>query len=360
MSAEIRSIRWLGDRLRILDQRLLPAEHVERDLTTVDDVVEAIGTLAIRGANVIGTAGAYGVVIGVRAGQEAGEVGERLIAARPTAVNLEVAVRRAVAAELAAAPRRRPGAGDHLPGAGALQAAHELLARDRAECALIGRHGRDELGPRDTILTHCNTGKLATTGVGTALGVIHTKHAAGDAVKVFATETRPLGQGGRLTAWELHESGVDVTLLVDSAATALLYTGQVEAVIVGADRIAANGDTANKIGTHTLALAAHAAGVPFYVAATRNAIDPGTESGGGIPIEFRADSEVFPLEARSLEGQVPTWNPAFDVTPAGLITAIITEVGVLRPGYRESIAAALTMAPPPVEPVETAARGVGA
>ena len=313
------SIEWTGDAVRIIDQRRIPAALELRSLTTVEQVIDAIETLAVRGANVIGSAGALGLALGVRAGLDPRLTADRLIAARPTAVNLRVAVERALAAS--------------DPLAEALR----LIDADRDECRRIGEFGRAELADARRILTHCNTGKLATTGWGTALGVVYAKHEAGEPVTVVATETRPLRQGARLTAWELAESGIDVELIVDSAAAAALATGTIDAVIVGADRIAANGDTANKIGTRALAIAAAHEGVPFYVAATLNAIDVSTPTGAAIEIEQRSGDEVRDGVAAS----VRVWNPAFDVTPASLITGIITEAGVLRPPFAAAIAEAL-------------------
>ncbi|WP_395641072.1 S-methyl-5-thioribose-1-phosphate isomerase [Pseudolysinimonas sp.] len=314
------SIEWTGDAVRIIDQRRIPAALELRSLTTVDEVIDAISTLAVRGANVIGSAGALGLALGVRAGLDPRETADRLIAARPTAVNLRVAVERALAAS------------------DPLVEALRLIEADRDETHRIGEFGRAELRDARRILTHCNTGKLATTGWGTGLGIIYAKHEAGEPVTVIATETRPLRQGARLTAWELSRSGVDVELIVDAAAAAALATGTIDAVIVGADRIAANGDTANKIGTRALAIAAFHEGVPFYVAATLNAIDAGTPDGSAIEIELRSGDEV----REGVADDIRVWNPAFDVTPAKFITGIITEAGILRPPFAPAITEALT------------------
>lgn len=316
------SVAWTGDSVRIIDQRVIPARLETRDLRTADDVIDAIATLAVRGANVIGSTGALGLVLALRAGGDADAAATRLIDARPTAVNLRVAVSRVLAA--------------HRAGDDPLAAALALLEADDDETRRIGEFGRDELADARVILTHCNTGRLATTGWGTALGVIYAKHEAGHPVSVLATETRPLRQGARLTAWELERSGIPVEVLPDSAAAAALALRGVDAVIVGADRIAANGDTANKIGTRALALAARHEGVPFYVAATLNAVDPTMPDGAAIPIEERSSAELG-----ELPDGVGAWNPAFDVTPAALITGIITEAGVLRPPFTDSIREAL-------------------
>lgn len=317
------SVSWDGDAVAVIDQRLLPGELVVRRLETVEAVVDAIATLAVRGANVIGSAGGLGLALGIRQGLDAHATAEQLIAARPTAVNLAVAVNLVLQA--------------HVAGEDPLERALALLAEDTEQTRLIGEYGRAELAGVTTVLTHCNTGRLATTGWGTALGVIYAKQAAGEEIHVLATETRPLRQGARLTAWELHASGIDVALIPDSAAASALAQRRVGAVIVGADRIAANGDTANKIGTRALAVAAHHEGVPFYVAATLNAVDLGTASGDAIEIEERGAGEML----EGIPVPIPVWNPAFDVTPAHLIAGIITEAGVLKPPFAASLKGAL-------------------
>jgi methylthioribose-1-phosphate isomerase len=345
------ALRWCGDaagHLEVLDQTLLPSrlEHVAcRD---VPAVVEAIRALRVRGAPAIGIAGGYGVVIAageaVRAGQdpEAARAhvlarGEELACARPTAVNLRWAVDRVIAAL------------DGLPvAAAASELAAALLAEacdiheeDRRLCAAIGRHGAPLL-PEGGVLTHCNTGALATGGIGTALGAITTAWESGRRLAVFADETRPLFQGARLTAWELLARGIPVTVLVDGAAGHLLATGRVASCIVGADRITAGGDVANKIGTYALAVLARAHGVPFFVAAPSSTFDLAIDSGADIPIEERAAAEVLaPLGVPAAPAGAAAFNPAFDVTPAALVTAIVTERGVVRPVTRERIAAVL-------------------
>lgn len=318
------SAAWGAESVRVIDQRELPGALVVRDLRTVDEVIDAIRTLAVRGANVIGSVGALGLALGIRQGLDATHTAERIIAARPTAVNLSRAVELVLAA--------------HRSGADPLARARALLDADAEQTRRIGLAGRAELAGVSTLLTHCNTGRLATTGWGTALGIVYAKQEAGEKVHVLATETRPLRQGARLTAWELHASGIDVRLIPDSAAAAALASGTVGAVVVGADRIAANGDTANKIGTRALAVAAHYENVPFYVAATLNAVDLGTPDGAGIVIEERDPSEV----RDGVPDEIPVWNPAFDVTPAALIAAIITEAGVLRPPYGSALRKALS------------------
>jgi methylthioribose-1-phosphate isomerase len=338
------AVAWTGDAVEIIDQTLLPGREQVLRLTTPEEVVAAIQRLAVRGAPSIGSCGAFGLVL---AAQRLGDAAtaDRLApdaaalrAARPTAVNLAWAVERVLRAGAAAA-----GAG---PGAlrDALEAeAVAILDEDREACRLIGEHGQAELpGPR-RLLTLCNTGRLATAGWGTALGVVYAKAAAGEAVEVFACETRPLLQGARLTAWELQHAGIPVTVLTEGAAAALLARGAIDAVIVGADRVAANGDAANKIGTYALAVAARHHAVPFYVAAPRSTLDLATADGAAIAIEQRDGDEV--RAAAGLPPDVAVWNPAFDVTPASLITALVTDAGVLRPPYEAAIAGALAAVP---------------
>ncbi len=338
---DLHVVAWVDDHLRILDQTALPAAERYLDLTTTDEVVDAIRRLAVRGAPAIGGAGAYGMVVAfdeARPGTvaEARRVldaaAERIGTARPTAVNLSWAVRRvrvaAVAGDTVDEIRRL-----------ALAEADAIVAEDRAACAAIGRHGAAELADRHRILTHCNAGRLATLGIGTALGVVYAKAEAGHPVEVYAPETRPLLQGARLTAWELHRAGIPVTVLPDSAAAMLLASGRVDAVVVGADRIAANGDAANKIGTFAHAVAASRAGVPFYVAAPLSTFDPATPDGAGIVIEQRRPDELRRCgDQPTAPADVAVWNPAFDVTPHELITGIICEVGVLRGDYSPAIA----------------------
>jgi methylthioribose-1-phosphate isomerase len=344
-------MRWTGDftgRLDILDQTQLPGRVVWTSCTDVDTVVEAIKSLRVRGAPAIGIAGAYGLVVAageaVRAGLPPAQArahvlarGEELASARPTAVNLRWAVERSLA-------KLAPPAGDtSAPDLAALllAEARAIHEEDRRLCAAIGHHGAAVL-PAGDILTHCNTGALATGGIGTALGVITAAWDAGRRFEVFADETRPLFQGARLTAWELVERGIPVTVLVDSAAGHLLATGRIAACIVGADRITANGDTANKIGTYALAVLAAAHGVPFFVAAPSSTFDLALETGADIPIEERAAAEVLaPLGVPAAPAGAKAFNPAFDVTPARLIRAIITEHGVIEPVTKARIAAVL-------------------
>jgi methylthioribose-1-phosphate isomerase len=332
VSEELRAaVAWTGDAVEIIDQTKLPGEEVLLRLETPADVVDAISRLAVRGAPAIGICGGLGVVLAAGGDLEAGATAIRR--ARPTAVNLAWAVDRVLAAA-----RRAPD-----PRAAAEAEALAILAEDREACRRIGEHGRAELPHARRLLTHCNTGRLATGGWGTALGVVYAKAAAGEEVEVLACETRPLLQGARLTAWELRRAGIPVTVLTEGAAAARLAQGDVDAVIVGADRVAANGDTANKIGTYALAIAAHHHGVPFYVAVPRSTLDPGTADGAAVDIEQRQGSEV--RFAAGLSDDVAVWNPAFDVTPASLVTAIVCDAGVLRPPFAASIADALATVP---------------
>jgi methylthioribose-1-phosphate isomerase len=255
--------------------------------------------------------------------------------ARPTAVNLRWAVRRVAAAAARAtdaAELRRL----------ALAEAMAILEEDRAACAAMAEAGRAELADRHRLLTHCNTGRLATAGLGTALGVVYAKAAASEPVQVLASETRPLLQGARLTAWELVNAGIPVTVVADTAAGAALAGGLVDAVLVGCDRVAANGDTANKIGTYSLAVLASANRVPFYVVGPLSSFDPEAAGGADIEVEQRPAAEVSTLGGQTVAPEgAGVWNPAFDVTPAALVTAFITDAGVLRPPFEQSIAAAL-------------------
>jgi len=345
------SLRWIGQadgHLEILDQTLLPGRLewvVGRD---VDTVVEAIKSLRVRGAPAIGIAGAYGLVVAaveaVRAGLAPSAArahvlsrGEVLATARPTAVNLRWAVERCIRIV-----HGLPADSIARSLAEALLAeARAIHAEDHDLCAAIGRHGLAVL-PEGNILTHCNTGALATGGAGTALAVIAAAWEAGRRFTVFADETRPLFQGSRLTAWELVQRGIPVTVLCDSAAGHLMATGQVASVIVGADRITACGDTANKIGTYGLAVLAKAHGIPFFVAAPSSTFDLSIESGNDIPIEQRAGAEVLaPLGVQAAPAGAAAFNPAFDVTPARLIRGIITERGVISPVTRTSVRATL-------------------
>ena len=307
---------WNGNVLSLLDQRLLPREEKWVECRTASEVAEAIRTMVVRGAPAIGVAAAYGMAMASDLAQAA----EELKAARPTAVNLAWAVDQMLRAN------------------GDVQEAERIHREDLEACKAMGRFGAELLGDRATVLTHCNAGALATAGYGTALGVIRAAVESGKRVAVFADETRPYLQGARLTAWELQQDGIDVTLITDNMSGHFFQQGQFDAVIVGADRIAANGDTANKIGTYTLAVLAHAHGVPFYIAAPRSTIDPACPNGAAIPIEERSANEVVDIYGSRVAPEgISVRHPAFDVTPARLITAIITERGVIRPPFAEGI-----------------------
>ncbi|MBI5758663.1 MAG: S-methyl-5-thioribose-1-phosphate isomerase [Planctomycetales bacterium] len=340
-----RTLTWHGDAtgsLRLLDQTLLPTECREIVCTTVEQVWEAIKKLRVRGAPAIGVAAAYGVVIGTRTTRDADrrafdqrlqEVTDYLATSRPTAVNLFWALERLQQVAVAMPDALAAQVHDRL-----LAEARSIEAEDRAMCAAIGRHGAELLPDCCGVLTHCNAGGLATAGDGTALAVIFAAAAQGKSIQVYADETRPLLQGARLTAWELQQRNIPVTVICDSMAGWVMKERRVQAVIVGADRIAANGDTANKIGTYSVALLAKAHGIPFYVAAPSTTFDLSLASGDQIPIEERAADEITHSFGRQTAPTgVGVYNPAFDVTPAEYITALVTERGVIRPVTRERV-----------------------
>ncbi len=323
------------DLVRLLDQRRLPGEETWLELASAEGVSEAIKTLAVRGAPAIGVAAAYGVAVEARRGAGPAQlrrVAAMLQKARPTAVNLAWAVRR-ISLKLEA-------------GADALLAeAHAIRDEDEAACRRMGALGAPLLPRGATVLTHCNAGALATAGYGTALGVIRAATEAGNPVKVLAGETRPFFQGARLTAWELHRDGIPVTILTDGMAGWLMQRGEIQCVVVGADRIARNGDVANKIGTNGLAVLAKHHGLPFYVAAPWSTVDLETASGEGIPIEERSSEEVVLIGGQRIAPPgVQARYPAFDVTPAALVTAIITERGLVRPAGPAGLAALAALA----------------
>jgi methylthioribose-1-phosphate isomerase len=333
-----RPIEVLTNRgVRILDQTLLPHEERYLELGTVDGLCEAIQSLRVRGAPLLGLCGVAGMAIAATAGsteQGLRAAAKTIKATRPTAVDLGAGVDRALAVALQAQEVDRAGELWSL----AVAEARGQFAVDDA----LAKHGAPLLEGARAVLTHCNTGALATGGRGTALALIHEAFLAGHIERVFATETRPLLQGARLTTWEATKLGIPCTLLPDTAAASLIASGEVGVVVTGADRITMNGDTANKIGTYGLALAAKANGIPFLIAAPRTTIDPDAGAGGAIPIEFRNAREVGGFgESRWAPPGVAAYNPAFDVTPAELITAIVTESGVARPPFDASIAALL-------------------
>ena len=336
--------------VRLLDQTLLPGEERVVEIRSLDALCEAIRSLRVRGAPAIGVAAAYGFrmeaeawlraegaggdVDGLRRRLRAAAAG--LAATRPTARNLFVAIERQRAVIEATHADARALV------AAVTAAATAMHDEDRALCAAIARHGAALLPQAARVITHCNAGALATGGIGTALGIVYEAVRTGKSVEVFADETRPLLQGARLTTWELQRAGVPVTLLCDNAAASLLARGGIHCAIVGADRIARNGDTANKVGTLSLALAARRYGVPFYVAAPSTTIDLSLADGSEIPIEQRDGREVARgFGVATAPAGVPVYNPAFDVTPADLIAAIVHEHGVVRPPFATTLPASL-------------------
>lgn len=334
-----RPIEWIGDErgvLRLLDQTRLPAEVAFVDCRTAQEVWQAIRILQVRGAPAIGVAAAYGVVIGLQQQQESARpkfdreldaVTTYLATSRPTAVNLFWALDRMK--QLAG---KHPAESAPESLARLFREAQAIEAEDREMCAAIGRHGAALLQGATGVLTHCNAGALATAGDGTALAVIFEAVRAGQKLQVYADETRPLWQGARLTAWELVQRDIPCTVICDNMAGWVMRQNRVQAVIVGADRIAANGDTANKIGTYSAAALARVHGLPFYVAAPTSTFDFSLATGEGIPIEERGREEIASPGGRVLAPEgAGVFNPAFDVTPAELITAIVTERGVISP-----------------------------
>jgi methylthioribose-1-phosphate isomerase len=339
VTSTIAPVRWEHDRLVLLDQRLLPGQELERVYGRWEDVADAIRTLAVRGAPAIGVAAAFGLVLAARASSATTvdalladlEVARKgLGSTRPTAVNLFWALERMWRA--AQALRGRPL--DEVR-ARLLREAQAILDEDVDSCRTMGAHGASLVPQTANILTHCNAGALATAGYGTALGVVRSAHAQGKVALLWVDETRPVMQGSRLTAWECVREGIPHRVIADVAAASLMGRGQVDLVVTGADRIAANGDTANKIGTYALAVLARHHGLPFYVAAPFSTIDPALASGAQIPIEERDALEVRRIGHHATAPEAsPVFNPAFDVTPAALISAIITERGVFRPPYQ--------------------------
>ena len=339
------TLHWVGGvdgHLRLIDQTRLPVEFVEIDCSDVQAVWQAVRTLQVRGAPAIGIAVAYGVCIGLQGvadGDEAAcfrrldEVVEYLSSSRPTAVNLFWALKRM--REKAESLR---GRSTSEIAAALLSEARAIHEEDRQMCRAIGRNGAKLLEDGQGVLTHCNAGGLATSDYGTALAVFFAAAESGKTVHVFVDETRPLLQGARLTAWELQQRGIDATLICDSMAAQVMREGRVQAVVTGADRIAANGDTANKIGTYGLAVLAKAHGIPFYIAAPSSTFDLSIQSGAEIPIEERDPREITHGFGRQTAPEgIAVYNPAFDVTPAELITAIICDRGVIRPVMPERI-----------------------
>ncbi len=338
------TIRWDHDEgeLVLLDQTRLPDVVAYERCRDLESVAEAIRGLKVRGAPAIGVTAAYGVVVGVlRSGaddyasicREADDAADVLAATRPTAVNLFWALDR-----MRRAVREHRGVPAEDIKRALLREAQSIQAEDETTCRLIGEHGATLLNPGQTVLTHCNAGALATAGTGTALAVVYQAHEEGKRIHVYADETRPILQGARLTAWELARAGIGVTLICDNMAAQVMKEGRIDCVIVGADRVASNGDVANKIGTYGVAVLADAHDVPLYVAAPFSSIDLSMASGREIPIEEREAAEItHGPGGRNAPEEVEVYNPAFDVTPARYVSAIITERGVARQPYAESL-----------------------
>jgi len=343
----VRAVAWsAAGTLRIVDQRELPQRVAYRDLATVEQVAEAIRTLAVRGAPAIGVAAAIGLAGALKEPTLTAveSAAATLRATRPTAVNLGWALDR-----MLDVARRSTARGETK---GALAAAlrgeaERLRVDDERMCLAIGEHAQEFMSPGVRVLTHCNAGALATCGIGTALAPLYVAHKRGLTLQAFSCESRPLLQGARLTAWELHKAGIPVTILTDSMAGGLMASGSVDVVIVGADRIAANGDTANKVGTYPLAVLAKFHGIPFVVAAPWSTVDLASKDGSTIVIEQRGADEVTSIGGKVVAAAGPAvHNPAFDVTPHTLITAIVTDRGVLRPPF--PFVSSASLVPPPV------------
>ena len=334
-----RAIEWLDGKLRILDQSKLPGEQIFNDLDNYHDIVLAIKEMKVRGAPAIGVAAAYGIVLGAAGIKTANkdeflaqlnQVMQAFAASRPTAVNLFQAINR----------MKKAAMGDSVAEIknSLINEAKRIHKEEVTATKKLSQLGAELIKDGFSLLTHCNAGPLATAGYGTALGVIKAAKDQGKKVSVFATETRPLLQGARLTTWELREEGIPVILITDSMAGYFMKRGEIDCVIVGADRIAANGYTANKIGTYTLAVLANAHGIPFYVAAPATTIDLSLTSGYQIPIEERSPEEVTHIQGVPIAPEgIRAANPAFDITPPSYITAIITEKGIIRAPYTEGL-----------------------
>jgi len=338
------TIAWEDGEVVMIDQRKLPSREVYVRCRTGRDVAKAIRTMVIRGAPAIGVAAAMGVALELRRSTATGTTQlatefyrtcDLLAATRPTAVNLFWAIERMK--RVFAGAMRAGQSTDELTATIIAEAAR-VHDEDVASCRALGQHGAEVVPDEGRVLTHCNAGALATGGYGSALGVVRAAVEAGKRVVVYADETRPFLQGARLTAWELLRDGIETTVITDGMVGALMQSGRVDLVVVGADRIAANGDVANKIGTYTVAVLAREHDVPFYVAAPVSTIDLATPDGSGIPIEERDAREVTHLGALQLTPDgTRVWNPAFDVTPARLVAGIITERGICRPPFTESL-----------------------
>lgn len=335
---QVYPVYWYDDHVRLIDQTRLPNEFAVVEISRSDDMALAIKTMIVRGAPAIGVAAAYGMYLGARESHaddreqflaHLDKVAETLRATRPTAVNLFWAIDRMVKTA-----RQTVGPVDYLKQV-LLETAQRINADDIETCQAIGDHGLNVLPNQPSrlrLLTHCNAGALATAGYGTALGVVRSAWREGRLERVYADETRPRLQGAKLTAWECVQEGIPVTLITDNMAAHCMKQGMIDAVVVGADRIAANGDAANKIGTYSLAIVAKAHNIPFFVAAPLSTVDFSLNDGSQIPIEERDSEEIYKIgETRICPPEAEFYNPAFDVTPAHLITGIITEFGVVKP-----------------------------
>lgn len=345
LSSNVNTIDWIEPGVaRLIDQTKLPYEFITVNITNYKEMEEAIKNMLIRGAPAIGIAGAFGFVLGAlelvdlnskdEFYQKLKEIGDYLVNARPTAVNLEWAVKRLLTLAISIKHLEIAQIIDKLK-----TEAIKMHQEDLDACKTMGKYGATVVPKGATILTHCNAGGLATVGYGTALGVIRAAYEQDQTIKVFADETRPRQQGARLTVWELLQEGIDTTLITDGMCAHFMSQGLIDMVVVGADRIAANGDAANKIGTYTVAIVANEFNVPFYVAAPLSTIDPNISSGQQIPIEERSHDEVRIINDEYIcPKEVKVINPGFDVTPARFIAGIITEKGIIRPDYKENIA----------------------
>lgn len=338
----IKSVEWTGKSLRIIDQTEIPRQLVYRELTTIEEVFEAIQKLKVRGAPAIGIAAAFGLYLGMKNGDyqdkadfllQAHSRSDYLAKARPTAVNLKWAL--GILLDKISGQQEQPAQLINR----LLELSLILLKDDQERCNKIGSHGSHLIHNGMVILTHCNTGALATAGIGTALGILHTARQMGKNFEVMVDETRPLLQGARLTMWELQQLGIPSTLITDNMAAYAMQLNKIDLVLVGADRITANGDVANKIGTYNLAVISRFHGVPFYVAAPLSSFDLNLTDGSQIPVEERAREEITHIWQK-LSITIPEaqcWNPAFDITPADLITGIVTDRGILNPPFNDSI-----------------------
>jgi methylthioribose-1-phosphate isomerase len=340
--ARLKTIEWINNRVRIIDQTALPSQLVYKDIGTAEDMFEAIKELRVRGAPAIGVAAAFGLYLGIRDVPDSATLetfiaqleikADFLISSRPTAVNLAWAIRRM------RENAQSSGQAIEEKKKALLVTAEKILEEDRQMCLSIGVHGYELIKDCKAVLTHCNAGGLATTEYGTALAPVYVAQEKGRLIRVYADETRPLLQGARITAFELMAAGIPVTLICDNMAATVMARGMVDAVIVGADRIVSNGDTANKIGTYGVALLAKAHHIPFYVAAPSSTFDLSLADGRAIPIEERPAKEIIcGFGKETAPSNVTVFNPAFDVTPNSLITAIVTDNGVIVPPFNKNI-----------------------